>query len=109
MKAQRNEATLVGCWSVVGSKTQRKPSSNGRLLFWVEVIATADHFQNGWKSFIHFQRVASGRADAVASGVTSNKTQRQKLLIQPFNAVVATTTPMIFQAFSELFANVKTA
>ena len=33
----------------------------------VEVIRAPDHFQNGWKSIIHFQRLAGGRADAVAS------------------------------------------
>jgi hypothetical protein len=35
----------------------------------MEVIPAADHFQNGWKSKIHFQRTVSGRTDAVASGV----------------------------------------
>ena len=29
-------------------------------LMTLEVIPAADHFQNGWKSKIHFQRVASG-------------------------------------------------
>jgi hypothetical protein len=33
----------------------------------VEVIRAPDHFQNGWKSKIHFQRLASGCTDAVAS------------------------------------------
>ncbi len=33
----------------------------------LEVIPAADHFQNGWKSIFHFQRLASGRTDAVAS------------------------------------------
>jgi hypothetical protein len=36
-------------------------------LFLVEVILSADHFQNGWKSNNHFQRLASVCADAVAS------------------------------------------
>jgi hypothetical protein len=35
----------------------------------LEVIRAADHFQTGWKSNNHFQRLASGRADAVASKI----------------------------------------
>jgi hypothetical protein len=35
----------------------------------LEVIATADHFQHGWKSIFHFQRLASGGTDDVASRV----------------------------------------
>jgi len=45
----------------------------------------------------------------VASGVSSKKRHRQKLLIRAFKTGVATPATMIFQAFSELFENAETA
>jgi hypothetical protein len=38
----------------------------------LEVIPAADHFQNGWKSKIPFQRLASGCTDDVASEVCTH-------------------------------------
>jgi hypothetical protein len=43
----------------------------------VEVIPAADHFQKGWKSIFHFQRLASGRTDAVASELIETNQQRR--------------------------------
>jgi hypothetical protein len=36
----------------------------------LEVIRAADHFQNAWKSKIHFQRLASGRLRSRADNET---------------------------------------
>ena len=47
------------------------PNSDLDPLMTLEVIPAADHFQNGWKSKIHFQRLATGCTDDVASGVSS--------------------------------------
>ena len=69
MKAQRNEIPRWESGLFADRKTQRKPSSNGRLLFLVEVIVLRITSRLTWKSLVHFQPGASGRTDAVASGL----------------------------------------
>lgn len=45
----------------------------------MEVIPGTDHFQNGWKSKIHFQRLASGLTDAQAEDLSAYRFDRFKV------------------------------